>query len=109
MPVERTVGGTSLIDVLARVLDKGIVIDAWVRVSLVGIDLITVEARVVVASIDTYLKYAEAVGQVATASRPVLETRGPEVLAVENELLKRDRGLRGAPARAPRRKRPPTP
>ena len=52
MPVERTVGGTSLIDVLDRVLDKGIVIDAWVRVSLVGIDLITVEARVVVASID---------------------------------------------------------
>jgi hypothetical protein len=62
MAVERTVGGTSLIDVLDRVLDKGIVIDAWVRVSLVGIDLITVEARVVVASIDTYLKYSEAVG-----------------------------------------------
>jgi hypothetical protein len=70
MPVERTVGGTSLIDVLDRVLDKGIVIDAWVRVSLVGIDLITVEARVVVASIDTYLKYSEAVGQVAPVSRP---------------------------------------
>ena len=52
MPVERASGGTSLIDVLDRVLDKGIVIDAWVRVSLVGIDLITVEARVVVASID---------------------------------------------------------
>jgi hypothetical protein len=63
MPVERTAGGTSLIDVLDRVLDKGIVIDAWVRVSLVGIDLITVEARVVVASIDTYLKYSEAVGR----------------------------------------------
>src|SRR5437016_1346936 len=63
MPVERASGGTSLIDVLDRVLDKGIVIDAWVRVSLVGIDLITVEARVVVASIDTYLKYSEAVGQ----------------------------------------------
>ena len=62
MPVERTTGGTSLIDVLDRVLDKGIVIDAWVRVSLVGIDLITVEARVVVASIDTYLKYSEAIG-----------------------------------------------
>jgi hypothetical protein len=44
MPVERASGGTSLIDVLDRVLDKGIVIDAWVRVSLVGIDLITVEA-----------------------------------------------------------------
>src|SRR5437667_33878 len=63
MPVERAAGGTSLIDVLDRVLDKGIVIDAWVRVSLVGIDLITVEARVVVASIDTYLKYSEAVAR----------------------------------------------
>jgi gas vesicle structural protein len=73
MAVERTPGGTSLIDVLDRVLDKGIVIDAWVRVSLVGIDLITVEARVVVASIDTYLKYSEAVGQVAPASRPQAE------------------------------------
>ena len=44
MAVERAPGGTSLIDVLDRVLDKGIVIDAWVRVSVVGIDLITVEA-----------------------------------------------------------------
>src|SRR5215208_4786007 len=73
MAVERAAGGTSLIDVLDRVLDKGIVIDAWVRVSLVGIDLITVEARVVVASIDTYLKYSEAVGQVAPISRPQAE------------------------------------
>ena len=63
MPIERTTGGTSLIDVLDRVLDKGIVIDAWVRVSLVGIDLITVEARVVVASIDTYLKYSESISR----------------------------------------------
>ena len=70
MPVERTPGGTSLIDVLDRVLDKGIVIDAWVRVSLVGIDLITVEARVVVASIDTYLRYAEAMGITAPVARP---------------------------------------
>ncbi len=72
MPVERAAGGTSLIDVLDRVLDKGIVIDAWVRVSLVGIDLITVEARVVIASIDTYLKYAEAVGITSTVARPAL-------------------------------------
>ena len=49
---------------------QGIVIDAWVRVSLVGIDLVTVEARVVVASIDTYLKYSEAVGLRASGSRP---------------------------------------
>lgn len=70
MAVERSPGGSSLIDVLDRVLDKGIVIDAWVRVSLVGIDLVTVEARVVVASIDTYLKYSEAVGITAPISRP---------------------------------------
>ena len=70
MAVERTPSGSSLIDVLDRVLDKGIVIDAWVRVSLVGIDLVTVEARVVVASIDTYLKYSEAVGGIAPVSRP---------------------------------------
>ncbi len=70
MAVERTPSGSSLIDVLDRVLDKGIVIDAWVRVSLVGIDLVTVEARVVVASIDTYLKYSEAVGITGPVSRP---------------------------------------
>jgi gas vesicle structural protein len=87
MPVERASGGTSLIDVLDRVLDKGIVIDAWVRVSLVGIDLLTVEARVVVASIDTYLKYSEAVGQVPTVSRPVIESRADELLA-ENAVLR---------------------
>ncbi|HEY6214692.1 MAG TPA: gas vesicle protein GvpJ [Vicinamibacterales bacterium] len=76
MPVERAAGGTSLIDVLDRVLDKGIVIDAWVRVSLVGIDLITVEARVVVASIDTYLKYSEAVGTVTPIAKPAAEGKG---------------------------------
>src|SRR5215831_5932 len=88
MPVERTQGGTSLIDVLDRVLDKGIVIDAWVRVSLVGIDLITVEARVVVASIDTYLKYSEAVGQVVPGARPALNGRTHEAVLAENAALR---------------------
>ncbi len=89
MAVERAAGGTSLIDVLDRVLDKGIVIDAWVRVSLVGIDLITVEARVVVASIDTYLKYSEAVGAVGSAARPTLEPLRPyDELAAENVVLR---------------------
>lgn len=78
MAVERVSGGSSLIDVLDRVLDKGIVIDAWVRISLVGIDLITVEARVVVASIDTYLKYADAVGLTGLVSRPQLAEGGEE-------------------------------
>jgi gas vesicle structural protein len=88
MAVERAAGGTSLIDVLDRVLDKGIVIDAWVRVSLVGIDLITVEARVVVASIDTYLKYSEAVGQVAPVSRPHAELASHQDMLAENAALR---------------------
>ena len=94
MAVERSPGGSSLIDVLDRVLDKGIVIDAWVRVSLVGIDLVTVEARVVVASIDTYLKHSEAVGITTPVSRPrelataVVETE-LERYARENAELKR--------------------
>ncbi|OLC54145.1 MAG: gas vesicle synthesis protein GvpA [Chloroflexi bacterium 13_1_40CM_4_68_4] len=80
MAVERVAGGTSLIDVLDRVLDKGIVIDAWVRISLVGIDLITVEARVVVASIDTYLRFAEQVGTLPTVARPsVLESASAHI------------------------------
>src|SRR6476661_2214692 len=88
MAVERAAGGTSLIDVLDRVLDKGIVIDAWVRVSLVGIDLITVEARVVVASIDTYLKYSEAVGQVSPVSKPAIEGKGYDEVVAENAALR---------------------
>jgi hypothetical protein len=83
MAVERVSGGSSLIDVLDRVLDKGIVIDAWVRISLVGIDLITVEARVVVASIDTYLKYADAVGLTGLVSRPQLTEEAEEPVVVE--------------------------
>jgi hypothetical protein len=98
MPVERAAGGTSLIDVLDRVLDKGIVIDAWVRVSLVGIDLITVEARIVVASIDTYLKYSEAVGQAGTLSRPAVETKPYEEVVAENAALRAQLGT-GTPAR----------
>src|ERR1700687_4595941 len=87
MPVERASGGSSLVDVLDRVLDKGIVIDAWVRVSLVGIDLITVEARVVVASIDTYLKYSEAVGQTQPGMRSI-DSKTHEAVLAENVALK---------------------
>jgi gas vesicle protein GvpA/GvpJ/GvpM family len=61
LPAETPSSGASMIDVLDHVLDKGIVIDAHVRVSLAGIDLITVEARVLVASIETYLQHSEAV------------------------------------------------
>jgi len=90
-PVERAPGGTSLIDVLDRVLDKGIVVDAWVRVSLVGIDLITVEARVVVASIDTYLRYAEAMGITAPVARPPLAPANPREEIIAAEAIAADR------------------
>jgi len=73
MAVERVYGGTSLIDVLDRVLDKGLVIDLWARVSVVGLEVLTVEARVVVASVDTYLRYAQAIGLTPLASRPPVE------------------------------------
>ena len=88
MAIERAAAGSSLIDVLDRVLDKGIVIDAWVRVSLVGIDLITVEARVVVASIDTYLKYSEAVGQAPAIAPKGIDSKTHEALLAENASLK---------------------
>ncbi|MBI2267629.1 MAG: gas vesicle structural protein GvpA [Armatimonadetes bacterium] len=70
MAIEKSMGSSSLAEVLDRVLDKGIVIDAWAKISLVGIELLTVEARVVIASVETYLKYAEAVGLTATAAAP---------------------------------------
>jgi len=94
MAVERAPAGASLIDVLDRVLDKGIVIDAYVRVSLVGIDLVSVEARIVVASVETYLRFAEAIGVTGFASRPALGSGAApagemERLMAENAELKR--------------------
>lgn len=62
MAIEKSVASASIAEVIDRILDKGIVVDAFVRVSLVGIELIAIEARVVVASIESWLKYAEAVG-----------------------------------------------
>jgi gas vesicle structural protein len=75
-------GYSSVIDVLDRVLDKGIVIDAWVRVSVVGIDLLTVEARVVIASITTYLGASSALAAITTspAARPARLRRTPDKL-----------------------------
>jgi len=105
MAVERVSGGSSLIDVLDRVLDKGIVIDAWVRISLVGIDLITVEARVVVASIDTYLKYADAVGLTGLVARPTLgEGAVEEELAIETSTETPRRPARAGSRRAATRR-----
>ena len=54
---------SGLADVIDTILDKGLVIDAYVRVSLVGIELLTIDARIVIASVDTYLRFAEAVNR----------------------------------------------
>ena len=74
---------SSLADVIDSILDKGLVIDAYVRVSLVGIELLTIDARIVIASVDTYLRFAE-----ATNRLDLDETGGkdlPELLAETTE------------------------
>jgi hypothetical protein len=58
---------TGLVDVIETILDKGLVIDAYIRVSLVGIEVLTIDARIVVASVDTYLRFAEAVSRLDIA------------------------------------------
>jgi hypothetical protein len=95
MPVERASGGTSLIDVLDRVLDKGVVVDAWARVALAGIDLLTEGARIVVASVDTCFVPGSGLG-----------ARTPEELLAENASLRAQLAAfaarEEAPARRPR-------
>ena len=60
---------SGLADVIEIILDKGLVIDAYVRVSLIGIEMLTIDARIVIASVDTYLRFAEAVDRLNIAGR----------------------------------------
>jgi gas vesicle structural protein len=69
MAIEKSMASGSLAEVLDRILDKGLVIEAWVQISLAGIALLAIEARIVIAGVDTYLKYAEAVGLTAPAQQ----------------------------------------
>jgi hypothetical protein len=79
VPVQSTgSSGGALSEVLELILDRGVVIDAFVRVSLVGIEVLTIDARVVVASVDTYLRFAEAIGRVNLDNR---KAGVPELLA----------------------------
>ena len=64
--IQQSIDGSNLGEVVDRILDRGCVIDVFARVTLVGIELLAVEARVVIASVDTWLKYAEAVGLTTT-------------------------------------------
>jgi hypothetical protein len=61
--LQRAPSPSGLVDVVDLILEKGLVIDAYVRVSVIGIELITIDARIVIASIDTYLRFAEAVNR----------------------------------------------
>jgi len=68
MAVQTSMASSGLAEVLDRILDKGLVLDAWVRVSLLVLEIHTIEARVVLAGVETYLKYAEAIGLTAPAA-----------------------------------------
>ncbi|WP_327261021.1 gas vesicle structural protein GvpA [Streptomyces sp. NBC_01232] len=81
-PVARGQGGgtSSLYDVLELILDRGLVIDVFVRVSLVGIELIKIDARIVVASVDTYLRFAEACNRLDLEAGRKAPAQLPEVM-----------------------------
>ena len=98
MPIKRSAPQASVTEVLDRVLDRGIVIDAWLRVSVAGITLIDVDARVVVASIDTYVRHAEAVADTAVVARlhAPIEAEAAPVIAPPRAVTR--------PARRPRRR-----
>jgi len=92
--VNRAPRPSSLADVLEVVLDKGIVIDAYVRVALVGIELVTIDARVVIASVDTYLRFAEAVNRLDL--QPAQEATGLPGLIEQMQESGAKRKTRGA-------------
>jgi gas vesicle structural protein len=94
MSLERTSNNVNVIDVLDHVLDKGIVIDAWVRLAVAGIDLVTIEARIVVASIETYVNSAGSLTELAR--RPAVaprtsKRRQPVSLARVGKVVQRTR------------------
>ncbi|MDQ0790306.1 gas vesicle structural protein GvpA [Streptomyces sp. B3I8] len=83
VPAQQSGGGggsSGLYDVLELVLDRGLVIDAFVRVSLVGIEILKIDVRVVVASVDTYLRFAEACNRLDLESGPNKSTGLPELV-----------------------------
>lgn len=80
---------SGLADVIDTILDKGLVIDAYVRVSLVGIEVLTIDARIVVASVDTYLRFAEAVNRLDISKE---ETGLPELVTGQGDSRRKKSG-----------------
>jgi gas vesicle structural protein len=105
--LQRAPSPSGLVDVVDLILDKGLVIDAYIRISVIGIELVTIDARIVIASIDTYLRFAEAVNRLdltetELAGLPELQEKGAEKMTegaiegAEEELLPEGSGLRTA-------------
>jgi gas vesicle structural protein len=105
--LQRAPSPSGLVDVVDLILDKGLVIDAYIRVSVIGIELVTIDARIVIASVDTYLRFAEAVNRLdltetELAGLPELQEKGAEEMTegaiegAEEELLP---GSPGSPLR----------
>jgi hypothetical protein len=103
--LQRAPSPSGLADVVDLILDKGLVIDAYVRIAVIGIELITIDARIVIASVDTYLRFAEAVNrldltQTELAGLPELQEKGSEEMtkgaieAAEDKVLPDSGALR---------------
>jgi gas vesicle structural protein len=101
--LQRAPSPSGLVDVVDLILDKGLVIDAYIRVSVIGIELVTIDARIVIASVDTYLRFAEAVNRLdltetELAGLPELQEKGAEEMTegaiegAEDKLLPGDSG-----------------
>jgi gas vesicle structural protein len=88
-PVGKMSEAASLAELVDVILDEGIVIDAWTRVSVLGLELLTIETRMVVTSVETYLRYADAIARITPAAPP------PRQRAVSGEENEHDRVLEG--------------
>ena len=105
--LQRAPSPSGLADVLDVILDKGLVLDAFVRVSVIGIEVLTIDARIVIASVDTYLRFAEAVNRLdltetELAGLPELQEKGAEketegaIEGAEKELTPDSSKVKGA-------------
>ncbi|HEY6962017.1 MAG TPA: gas vesicle protein GvpJ [Gaiellaceae bacterium] len=105
--LQRAPSPSGLADVVDLILDKGLVIDAYVRIAVIGIELITIDARIVIASVDTYLRFAEAVNrldltQTELGGLPELQEKGAEkvtegaIEGTEDKLLPDSKTVRNA-------------
>ena len=105
--LQRAPSPSGLADVIDLILDKGLVIDAYVRIAVIGIELITIDARIVIASVDTYLRFAEAVNrldlnQTELGGLPELQEQGAKketegaIEGVEEKVTPDSSGMRTA-------------